>query len=94
MRTLKTIFTLLAFSATASAFAEASYPPEPAFTSTLTRAQVEQEVAKAQTAGVLLQSDASYPLVTTPAIHGQKPMMAQMREAAKTETGASIYTGA
>ncbi|MEO6918396.1 MAG: DUF4148 domain-containing protein [Collimonas sp.] len=94
MRTVKTIFTLLAFSAAASAFAEAPYPTEPAFVSSLTRAQVEQEVAKAQAEGTLVQSDASYPAIATPVTSAQKPMMAQAHDAAKTEIGASIYAGA
>lgn len=94
MRTVKTIFTVLAFGAAASAFAEAPYPPEQAFVSTLTRAQVQQEVAKAEAQGVLLQSDASYPVIATPGTQGQKPMMAQMHEHEKNDGGASIYAGA
>lgn len=94
MRIVKTIFTILAFGAAASAFAEAPYPPEQAFVSTLTRAQVAQEVAKAEVQGTLLQSDASYPLIATPAVQGQKPMMAQMHEHAQHDGGASIYAGA
>ncbi|HWX01781.1 DUF4148 domain-containing protein [Collimonas sp.] len=94
MRTVKTIFTVLAFGAAASAFAEAPYPPEQAFVSTLTRAQVEQDVAKAEAQGTLLQSDASYPLIVTPAAQGQKPMMAQMHEHQQHDAGASIYAGA
>lgn len=94
MRTVKTIFTVLAFGAAASAFAEAPYPPEQAFVSTQTRAQVEQEVAKAEAQGTLLQSDASYPVIATPAAQSEKPMMAQLHEHGKSETGASIYAGA
>ncbi|AMP05122.1 DUF4148 domain-containing protein [Collimonas pratensis] len=94
MRTVKTIFTVLAFGAAASAFAEAPYPPEQAFVSTLTRAQVTQEVAKAEAQGTLLQSDTSYPVIATPAAQEQKPMMAQMHEHAQHDGGASIYAGA
>ncbi|WP_211473886.1 DUF4148 domain-containing protein [Collimonas humicola] len=94
MRTVKTIFTVLAFGAAASAFAEAPYPPEQAFVSTLTRAQVEQEVAKAEAQGTLLQSDAAYPVIAAPAVPGDKPMMAQLHEHGKSEAGASIYAGA
>ncbi|MFJ2989597.1 DUF4148 domain-containing protein [Collimonas sp. NPDC087041] len=92
MRILPTILAALTLSATASAFAEAPYPPEQPFTSTLSRAQVKQQVAEAQAQGVLEQSDASYPVIAAPSAPEPQRMTAQHSE--RKDGQESIYSGA
>ena len=92
MRILPTILAALTLSATASAFAEAPYPPEQPFTSTLSRAQIKQEVAEAQAQGVLVQSDSSYPVIAALSTPEPQRMAAQHTE--KKDGQENIYSGA
>ncbi|AMP00070.1 hypothetical protein CAter282_2212 [Collimonas arenae] len=92
MRILPTVLAALTLSATASAFAEAPYPPEQPFTSTLSRAQVMQAVTDAQAQGVLVQGDSSYPVTSAPSAPEPQRMTAQHIE--KKDAGDAIYSGA
>ncbi|SFB76743.1 DUF4148 domain-containing protein [Collimonas sp. OK412] len=94
MRTIQTIVTILALTATASVFAEAPYPAEQPFVSTQTRAQVEHEVTVAAAQGMLLESDSSYPATSVPALPEHKRVTAQLRDSATHGAGDSIYAGA
>jgi hypothetical protein len=61
MRTVKIALAILTLSGATAALAEAPYPPEQPFVSTMTRAQVKQELIQAEHQGLMSQGD-NYPV--------------------------------
>jgi len=91
MRTFQLALAILTLSTAASAFAEAPYPVDRPFTSTLTRAQVKQDLIQAEHQGLLSEGE-NYPVVSqAPSSLSRKSVEQQLQTA---QHGDTVYSGA
>ncbi|WP_034300446.1 DUF4148 domain-containing protein [Herbaspirillum sp. RV1423] len=96
MRTLRTLHIALAvltFSSAASAFAEAPYPVEQPFVSTLSRAQVKQQLIEAEHQGLLSQGD-DYPVLSEAPSQLSRQDVERQLQTAQSVHGDATYAGA
>jgi len=91
MRTFHIALAVLTLSTAASAFAEAPYPVDQPFTSSLSRAQVKQDLVRAEHQGLLSEGE-NFPVVaTTPSSLSRRNVEQQVQTA---QHGDPIYSGA
>ncbi|WP_050478327.1 DUF4148 domain-containing protein [Herbaspirillum rhizosphaerae] len=83
--------TVLTLGSAASAFAEAPYPVDQPFTSTVTRAQVKQELIQAERQGLLSEGE-NYPVISqAPSSLSRQSVERQLQTA---QHGDTVYSGA
>ncbi|MFL9876944.1 DUF4148 domain-containing protein [Herbaspirillum rhizosphaerae] len=91
MRKFHIALAVLTLSTAASAFAEAPYPVDKPFTSTVSRAQVKQDLIQAEHQGLLSEGD-NYPVVSqAPSSLSRKNVQQQLQTA---QHGDTLYSGA
>lgn len=93
MRKLQIALAVLSFSATAGAFAETPYPVEKPFVSTLTRAQVRQDLVKAEQQGLITEGD-DYPIVAQAASSLSRQDVERQVNSTQGNTNDATYSGA
>lgn len=91
MRKFHIALAVLTLSTAASAFAEAPYPVDQPFTSTVSRAQVKQDLIQAEHQGLLSEGD-NYPVVAqAPSSLSRRNVERQVQTA---QHGDTLYSGA
>lgn len=92
MRKLSIVLAVLTLSSAASAFAEAPYPVDRPFVSSVSRAEVKQELIQAEQQGLLSQGD-NYPAVPKASSLSRREVRQEMQTAHNTQ-GDMTYAGA
>lgn len=93
MRKLHIALAALAFSSAAGAFAETPYPVDKPFVPTLTRAQVRQDLIKAEHQGLLSEGN-SYPVVMQASSQMSRQDVERQVTTAQNSHADTIYNGA
>lgn len=93
MRTLHIALAFVTLSSTAAAFAETPYPVEKPFVSTLTRAQVKQDLVQAEHQGLLSQAE-QYPAVTQASSADHHTGTERQMPVSQNNVDSAIYNGA
>ncbi len=93
MRKLSLAFAALALTSAAGAYAEAPYPVEQPFVSSVSRAEVKQELIQAQQQGQIADGD-NYPALSQASSHLSRQDVRQELQHAQNMHGDVTYAGA